>query len=46
MKKEEQKKTGTEGEIRYRSSGRETKGWGTLLLLDNIINNSAIAPYT
>nr|DAF25371.1 MAG TPA: hypothetical protein [Caudoviricetes sp.]DAI84211.1 MAG TPA: hypothetical protein [Caudoviricetes sp.] len=24
MKKEEQKKTGTEGEIRYRSSGRET----------------------
>lgn len=24
MKKEKQKKTGTEGEIRYRSSGRET----------------------
>ena len=24
MKKEEQKKTGTEGEIRYQSSGRET----------------------
>lgn len=24
MKKEEQKKTGTEGEIRCRSSGRET----------------------